>query len=109
MRKRVQSLPPTDVDDPLAEDRGVDQRLTPERPCNPVVALANLIDRLVPDERDLRGCESAEACVQDFELAALQIGDVARQVERHDLALAGWRDLVHRRIPFKDEAGASGT
>src|SRR5215203_6498281 len=45
--ERVEGLTSPDVNDPLAKDRSVDQRLPPEGAGNPVVPFADFVDGLV--------------------------------------------------------------
>src|SRR4051794_17570951 len=56
------------------------------------------------DERHLARDDRAQAVVHDVEVEALQVGDVARNMEREDLPLAAFDDLVAAGEAFEDQA-----
>src|SRR5688500_2405857 len=62
----------------------------------------------MPDKANTRGRERAQARVQNLEMRALRVGDVARDMEGDDLALPSWRYLVHCETPFQHQTGAGG-
>jgi hypothetical protein len=59
---------------------------------------------LVPDECHRARDKRAEGVVHDFEMKALQVGDVAGDVERHDLPLALRGELVAAGEALDDHA-----
>src|SRR5215210_974822 len=68
------------------------------------MALAKLTRDLMLDKPHLGRRDRAQAVVQNREVKALQVGDVARDVEAHDLALALTRELIHAGEAFEHEA-----
>src|SRR5215213_4296233 len=56
------------------------------------------------DERHLAGNDCCQAVIHDLEVEALQVGDVAGDVEGHDLASAARKEFVAAGEPFKDRA-----
>ncbi len=84
-------------DDPLPKDRGIDQRLAPERARDPRVTFAKGVEGVVLDEPNDTRRDRANAEIQDIEMEALEVGHVARHMEVEDLAIARPRDLVGAR------------
>ena len=60
-------------------------------------------NRLVRDERDLARDARRQRVVHDLDVEALQIGDVAGDMEE-DLPLSAGQDLVAAREAFDDDA-----
>src|SRR5215217_9008586 len=61
-------------------------------------------NRLVRNERHLGGNDCRQAVIHDLQVQALEVRDVARDVEGHDLASAARKDLVPAGEPFQDRA-----
>ncbi len=57
------------------------------------------------DEPHLAGCDGAQASVHHRQVEALEIGNVSGHIERHDLAFALLRHLVHAGEALHEEAG----
>jgi len=104
MRDPGVSLAAAEPDHPFAEDRRIDERVAPERVVEDRVAPDDVADARMRDEGELRRHERADAVVHDLEMQALQVGEVARRVERHDLPLAAVEELVAADEAFEDEA-----
>ena len=56
------------------------------------------------DECHLARDDCREAVIHDLEVQALQIWDVAGDVEGHDLASAAGKELIAAGKPFEDRA-----
>jgi hypothetical protein len=89
---------------PLPEDRGIDERVAPEDIADARVGADEGPHRLVREERHLARDDRAQAVVHDVEVEALQVGDVARDMEREDLPLAALDDLVAAGEAVEDQA-----
>src|SRR3954447_25030172 len=98
------SLASTQVQYPLPEHRRIDQGLAPERVANTRTAPDKIAKGLVRDEHHLAGGQRTEAVVHHVEVQALQVGNIARDVERKDLALAGFGQLVAISKAVEDQA-----
>src|SRR5215207_5882359 len=98
------SLAPTQVEDPLPEYRRIDQGVAPERIANARTAPDQIAHGLVRDEQRLARSERAEAVVHHVDMETLKVGDVARDVEREYLALAGLSQLVAVGEAVEDQA-----
>jgi hypothetical protein len=59
---------------------------------------------LVGNEAEGTGADRGDAVVQNLQVQALQVGDVAGHVKRRDLALALGGDLVDAGEAFQDQA-----
>src|SRR3954469_21556051 len=104
MRDASVSLAAAEPDHPFAEDRRIDERVAPERVIEDRVAADDVADARMRYEGELRRHERADAMVHDLEMQALQVGEVARRVEGHDLPLAAVEELVAADEAFEDEA-----
>jgi hypothetical protein len=62
------------------------------------------VDRLMADEGGVSPRDRSQAVVHRLEVQALQVRDVARPVERHDLAMAIPGELVPGGQPLGDQA-----
>src|SRR5215208_5533351 len=98
------SLAPADPDHPRPEYGRIDQRVAPEGVADAWKAPDEIANVLMADEPDLAWRDRAQAVVQGRKVQALQVGDVARDVKGHDLALAGQGHLVAADKALKDEA-----
>src|SRR5829696_3920938 len=87
MRDAGVGFPAAEACHPLPEDRGIDERVAPEEIADARVGADEGPHRLVRDERHLARDDRAQAVVHDVEVNALQVGDVARDMEREDLPL----------------------
>ena len=97
-----------DAGHPLPEDGPINERLAPEGLCDAVVALKQLVQNFMGDEPHAAWSERAEAVVQHLQVQALQVGNVAGDVEVMDLALAVSGQLVGAREAAQDQAGSGG-
>jgi hypothetical protein len=88
----------------LAEDGGVNERVAPEQVADARMRPDERADSFMWDEGDLARDHCSEAVVHDLQVDALQVGNVARDVERVDLALAAGHDLVTAGEAFKQRA-----
>ena len=61
------------------------------------------------DECHLAGHDCRQAVIHDLQVQALQVGDVARDVEGHDLASATGKELVAAGEAFEDRAALRRT
>src|SRR5215207_4319575 len=98
------SLAPADPDHPRPEYGRVDQRVAPEGIAAARKAPDEIANVLMSDEPNLAWRDRAQAVVQGRKVQALQVGDVARNVKGHDLALAGQGHLVAADKALEDEA-----
>ena len=103
------SFAPSDIGRPLPEDGGIDERLAPESARDPGIALAQIAQALVLDEPHLARRDRAQAGVQDFQVQALKVGNIAGDVEGRDLAPALPRDLVGAGEALQERARPGGT
>jgi hypothetical protein len=94
----------TDIDDPLPKHRRIDERVPPEHVRDAWVRTKEGPNHLMRDERHLAGHDCRQAVIHDFQVQALQVGDVAWDVEGHDLASATGKELVAAGEPFEDRA-----
>ena len=72
------------------------------------MALEEAVEGLVRDEGHLAGRERAQAVVHGLEVEALEVRDLALDVERHDLALAVLGHLVAAGVALEDQAALGG-
>src|SRR3954451_2070280 len=98
------SLAPTQIEDPLAEHRPIDQGLAPERVANTRTAPDKIANGLVRDVHHLARGQRTEAVVHHVQMQALQVGNVAGDVKRENLALAFFGQLVAVGGSFQDQA-----
>src|SRR5215207_3100275 len=61
-------------------------------------------NRLVRNERHLGGNDCRQAVIHDLQVQALEVGDVAWNMEGHDLASAAGEELVAAGETFEDRA-----
>src|SRR5215203_2048042 len=104
MRDAGVGFPAAEACHPLPEDRGIDERVAPEEIADARVGADEGPHRLVRDERHLARDDRAQAVVHDVEVNALQVADVARDMEREDLPLAAFDDLVAAGEAFENQA-----
>src|SRR5215217_3766898 len=102
------SLAPTQVQDPLPEHGCVDQGIAPERIANARAAAYKIAHGLVRDEHRLARGQCAETMVHHVDVQTLQIGNVARDVEREYLTLAVVGQLVAVSKAVEDQAALMG-
>jgi hypothetical protein len=88
MRHPLFGRSPADIEDPFTEDRGLDQRVAPKRICDLRVLGEQLAQMNVRDMRDAARPERCDVVVEDVEMQALQVGNVAGHVKRQDLPSA---------------------
>src|SRR5215204_1532229 len=108
MRDPSIGLAATDVDDPLAEYRSIDERVAPEDVGDARMGAQEGPNRLVRNERHLAGDDRPQAVVHDLEVEALQVRNVAGNVEGDDLASTAGKELVAAGEAFKDRAALRG-
>ena len=94
----------TDIDHPLPKHRRIDERVPPEHIGDARVRTKEGPNHLMRDERHLAGNDCRQAVIHDLQVQALQVGDVAGDVEGHDLASAAGKELVAAGEPFEDRA-----
>src|SRR3954469_22632746 len=94
----------TDVDDPLPKHGGVDERFPPEHIGDARMLPKEGPNDLVRDEGHLAGNDRHQIVVHDFEVDALEVGNIAGNMERDDLAPTFGKDLVTASETFKDYA-----
>ena len=75
------SLPLTDAEHPLSEDRPVNKRLAPERSCTTWEMDAELQKVAVRDETDCRRRKRGKVMVHRFEVEGMKVGYFAADVE----------------------------
>lgn len=97
-----------DPEHPLAEDRPIDQRLTPERSGQTGVADAEVVENLMLDEPDLAARDRGERVVHGPDVQALEVGDLAGNMEGVNLALACFRHAVAAGIALDQQTRARG-
>ena len=73
------------------------------------IAVADVAQGLMGDEPHPARGEGADAVVQNLQVQALQVGNVAGDAEGHDLALAVSGDLVDAGKAAQEQAGPGGT
>src|SRR5215211_3026818 len=88
------SLAPTQIEYPLPEHRRINEGIAPERIANARAAAHEVADGLVRDEPRLGCAKRAEARVHHVDMQALQVGNIARDVEREYLPLPFMGQLV---------------
>jgi hypothetical protein len=98
------SRPPPDADDPFPEDGGVDKRIAPQHMRDALIVVDEVTHGLVRNQRHLGRDQCREIVVHHLDEQPLQIGDVAGDVERHDLPAARWHGGVAARESFNDKA-----
>src|SRR5215207_3406285 len=76
----------TDIDHPLSKHRRIDERVPPEHVGDARVRPKEGTNHLMGDERHLAGNDCCQTVIHHLEVEALQVGDVAGDVEGHDLA-----------------------
>jgi hypothetical protein len=94
----------TDADHPLAKHGCINQRVTPQHVAHARASPGQVGDAVVGNERHLASGERAKAVVHPLKMKALEVGNVARSVEREDLALALIRELVAAGEPLDQQA-----
>ena len=94
----------TDIDDPLPKHRRINERVPPEHVGDAWVRTKEGPNHLMRNERHLAGNDCRQAVIHDLQVQALQVGDVARDVEGQDLASAARKDLVPAGEPFQNRA-----
>jgi hypothetical protein len=115
MRDAGRSVAAPHSDHPLAKDRGVDERVTPEDIAEPRKVAGEISYAVMWDESDRALHQRAEIVVHRFEMQALQIRDITGDMERENLARAGFQYLIAaqptidyetalcRPVPFADQ------
>src|SRR4051794_21089513 len=93
-----------DADDPLTKNGGIDERVAPEHVGDARMRAKEGPNRLVRNERHLAGDDRRQAVVHGLEVEALQVRNVAGNVEGNDLASTAGKDLVAAGEPLKDRA-----
>jgi hypothetical protein len=108
VRDALVSLPAAKARHPLSENGRLDERVAPEHVADARVRADEGANRLVRDERDLARDARRQRVVHDLDVEALQIGDVAGDMEGEDLPLSAGQDLVAAREAFDDDAALDG-
>src|SRR5215212_10337733 len=88
MRDPGVGITAADIDHPLPKHRRIDERVPPEHVGDARVRTKKGPNHLMGDERHLAGDDRCQAVIHDVEVEALQVRDVARDMEGHDLASA---------------------
>ena len=94
---------PAHADEPLAQDALVDKRVPPQRADDRRVLLGEHGDCRLRDEGDRAGRERADAVVHRAEDRDVEVADVARDEEGHDLALPVGKRLVAAGEALEDQ------
>ena len=76
--------------------------------AHPGIALAQIAQALVLDKPHLARRDRAQAAVQDLQVQALEVGNIAGDVEGRDLAPAFPRDLVGAGEALQERADREG-
>jgi hypothetical protein len=90
----------TDIDDPLPKHRRIDERVPPEHVRYAWVRAKEGPNHLMRDERHLATTVARPRSM----ISNLEVGDVARDVKRHDLPSAARKELVAAGEPFENGA-----
>jgi hypothetical protein len=90
--------------EPLPKYSRVDQRLAPEHFGQARLLFKKVSNCLVWDFRDRAGPKAPEGVVHLVQRHALQVGDIARQTERHDLTFTRFYYRITECEPFHDHA-----
>src|SRR4051794_25086116 len=104
MRHAPVSVAPTQVQYPLPEHRSIDQGVAPERIPDPGAAAHEIANDLMRDKHRLGCRERGQAVIHHVDMEALEVGDVARNVEGEYLTLALLGLLVAIDEALQDEA-----
>ena len=97
-----------DAHHPLTKHGGVDQCVAPERIGNGGKVGAETEQASVRNKRDPGRNEGAQTVIHDFEVEALQVGNVAGNMKRHDLPPPAREELVTADKAVKDKAARGG-
>jgi len=93
-----------DIDHPLPKHRCINERVPPEHVGDARIRTKERPNHLMRDERHLGGNDCRKVVIHDVQVQALQIGDVAWNMEGHDLASAAGKELVAAGETFEDRA-----
>ena len=103
VRQAGEGRPPPDREDLLALDRGIEQGREPQHPREVRLLFGDPANGLVGNEGDPAARQGADIVVETLQQEAVQVGEIARQVDLLDLALALAQILVAREDAFEDE------
>src|SRR5215218_1451187 len=104
MRDPGVGIAPADIDHPLPKHRRIDERLAPEHVSDARMRTKERPNHFMRNERYLAGNDCRHAVIHDLQVQALEIRDVAWDVEGHDLASAAGEELVAASKTFEDRA-----
>jgi len=108
MGKALRRLSPADVDNPLAKDCRIDERLAPQRFGDQRAGAGQGTQTVMRDEPDRAGREATELVVHHMKMKALKVRSVACDVDGKDLALAAVPDLGPDAVTIDHEAAVRG-
>ena len=108
MRHAGRRLAPADIDHPLAKDRRIDEGIAPEQVAKTRMVAHQAAQVVMLDEGELARDQRAQAVIHHAQVQALEIGDVAADVERQDLPLALGGDVVAAGEALDDKAALGG-
>jgi hypothetical protein len=88
MRHRTARIPTSDIDDPFPKNRGIDQRLAPQSGRDRRTRANDRNQARVCDEAEFGGRGRPNVMIKDVKIQALQIGDIAGDVNGENLSFA---------------------
>jgi hypothetical protein len=86
VRDALVSLAAADIGNPLAKNGAINERCSPKGRANPWMLFYELTQQHMRYERQLAWRDGLQAAIQKIEMQAVEIRDIAGDVERHDLA-----------------------